>query len=462
MTARQRSGLVLGLLWAVAGVILLGFQGGPADRATQGGGPSIRRTRPEIARLGRYPREEWFVRDVYARLMRYDHAARQVVRVDTGVVPGPDAYLGVFLRNIRTQDVGTGGPVAPPGASAVGAAVVLRRMVLCHQEDPCHASYAVAWGDATAAAATVGAARTFAGPVTRVTTYEVTLTLAGQTRTYTAQVRYHDTDDGVSVEPEVLDPVMPSLQQVADDDAPLAVAPWARYVQTRRYAAVVKRLADLRRAGRRAVPDRAPIGTLPGDGVTAPLDALVIMSAGEPCQNGECAGREGQSCSSNGQPGCWRNTCVNGACDRKQIQPLTPYPPGSYPWTTDNMTADTLTALTCLENLVTRAGGSVVERTSGWRPQAYQDHLYEIYSKAIALQSLSDAACTAIKTDVMAEKAAHQLNGVVAPTSYHTAGTAFDVTVSVPDTFDLDGRAQTRCGLVRDAGETWHWHYVGR
>jgi len=284
MTAVQRSGLAFGVLWVVVGIGVFGFQADPRDSARQAGrASSIRATRPEIARRGQYPREEWFVRDVYARLMRYDRAARQVARVETGVVPEPDAYLVVSLRNLRTQDVGASMQVASPDATAGGPRVTLQRRAFCYGDDPCHAYYDAAWGDIAGTAATAGEARTFGGPVMRLTTYDVTVTLGGQSRTYSAQVRYHEAGDAVSVESEVLDPAIPDLQQVADDEAPLAVAAWTSYVKTRRYAAVVKRITDLRRAGKRTVPDGAPIGSLPGDDVTAHQEAMVMMTAGEPC-----------------------------------------------------------------------------------------------------------------------------------------------------------------------------------
>lgn len=299
MRAGQRSGLALGLLWAAVSVAVFGSQAGlPNPAGQRGRPPSIRKTRPEIAQRGQYPREEWFVRDVYARLMRYDYAARQVARVETGVVAEPEAYLAVSLRNLRTQDAGSGVPAAPLGATAAGPFLSLRRSTLCHEGDPCHASYEVAWGNSAVA---VGEARTFAGLVMRVTTYDVTLSLGAQSRQYTAQVRYHEAGDGVSVEPEVVDPVMPGLQQVADDDAPMAVASWDRYVKTRRYAAVVKRITDLRRAGKRAVPDRAPIGSLPGDDVTPQQEAMVMMAVGEPCESSgldpcnQCAAKQATS-----------------------------------------------------------------------------------------------------------------------------------------------------------------------
>jgi hypothetical protein len=56
----------------------------------------------------------------------------------------------------------------------------------------------------------------------------------------------------------------------------------------------------------------------------------------------------------------------------------------------------------------------------------------------------------------------HHTMGEVAKVGFHTAGDAFDITVSVVGDYDLDGEARTRCQIVRDVPrETWHWHYIG-
>jgi hypothetical protein len=281
MTAGPRSVVAFGLLCAALSVTAWGAQGVQSDPVSQERQlPSIRQTRPEIARRGQYPREEWFVRDVYARLMRYDHAARQIAAAERIEQIAPDAYLVVAVGPLRTREVGAGGSDPDAGKPGSGPVVTLERRALCHLADPCHASYDAAWAERAAVA---GSPRVFAGAVTRATAYEVTVTLAGETRTYAAEVRYHQAVDGSSVEAEVLDPVIPGLQQLADDDAPLAVASWEAYVRTRRYAAVVDRVRTLRRPGRRSVPDRAPIGYLPGDDVTPWDEQQLMMAGGVPC-----------------------------------------------------------------------------------------------------------------------------------------------------------------------------------
>jgi hypothetical protein len=90
----------------------------------------------------------------------------------------------------------------------------------------------------------------------------------------------------MAVEPEVLDPVMPGLQVMADEGAPAVVAPWATYVKTRRYAAVVQRLKGLTRAAKTAAPGRTPIGFLPGDDVTPQDERMAMLAPGEGCESG--------------------------------------------------------------------------------------------------------------------------------------------------------------------------------
>jgi hypothetical protein len=57
------------------------------------------------------------VRDLYARLMRYDYAARELVRAETGEEVAAESYLVVAVRGLRTSDAkaaaANGGPAAP-------------------------------------------------------------------------------------------------------------------------------------------------------------------------------------------------------------------------------------------------------------------------------------------------------------------------------------------------------------
>jgi len=99
----------------------------------------IRLTPAALAALGRYPREEAFVRDLYARLMRYDFAARQIRRVETGEPVAPSAYLTIALRDIRTGPwTGEADLDATARASDV---LAVHRRILCKEDDPCHVYY---------------------------------------------------------------------------------------------------------------------------------------------------------------------------------------------------------------------------------------------------------------------------------------------------------------------------------
>ncbi len=129
-------------------------------------------------------------------------------------------------------------------------------------------SYRAAWSASNDASDFADAALIPTGPVMKVTTYDVVATLGGETRAYTA---------------EVVDPVLPGLQQPLDDRAPLAVPEGDRHVKTRRYAAVANRLKGLARAEKSGVPGRSPIGFLPGDDVTMAEEQLVMMASGVAC-----------------------------------------------------------------------------------------------------------------------------------------------------------------------------------
>jgi hypothetical protein len=320
----------------------------------------------------------------------------------------------------------------------------------------------VAWNTPNDPPEPVAGAASPAGPVAAVTTYDVVVTLGGETRAYTAEVRYHAGDRGALM-PEVVDPVLSGLQQLIDDRAPLAVPQWDRYVKTRRYAAVVSRLKGLARAGKSVVPGRSPIGFLQGDDLTPQDEQLVMMTSGVPCQ-ASCTGQpNGTPCSDEGDPSCSVDRCQDGTCAHDVVPPIGPCP-GDLGWDTSGLTPGALAALACLEALVAEAGGRVTQYESAYRPAPYQDHFYSIHVayEQLVLTNWLESECAETRLTANAEKAVHRLGPDVAPTSYHSDGTAFDVHVSVPAGYALSDEARNRCQLVRDVpNELWHWHYVG-
>ncbi len=234
----------------------------------------IRTTPAPVAARGRYPNEERFVRDLYARLMRYDLAAREFHAIESGATIAPGSYLAITLRDLRTQAwTGSGNPgVSPDGADVL----TIQRQALCNGDDPCHAYYDVFWTQASAARSAHQPPST--GDVSRYTRYTVTLTLAGVSRTYQAVILYHVASDGTAT-PEVIDPVIPDLDALAGDRAPLARAPWAAYTKTRHYAAVAQKARDWHaNPSSRALS--VPIGFIVGDDVSRDDEMTVAMTAG--------------------------------------------------------------------------------------------------------------------------------------------------------------------------------------
>jgi hypothetical protein len=115
-----------------------------------------------------------------------------------------------------------------------------------------------------------------------------------------------------------------------------------------------------------------------------------------------------------------------------------------------NHTAANLqTCANTLVGLIHGAGGTATI-TSAYRPQAYQDHLREVWDKARALQSHPETACNTVRAAVNAEMANHSLSVTrpVAQISNHRAGNAVDISWTLPATL-----TQATCQLpVPDGG----------
>ena len=249
---------------------------------------------------------------------------------------------------------------------------------------------------------------------------------------------------------------------MADERVPALVAPWDQYVRSRRYAAVVHRLKGLTRAGKTAVPGRRPIGFLPGDDVT-PQDVAMAMMAPEFCEGGGGGCTADDQCPDDGNPTCSVEKCENGRCAPPKYPPDLGSCPGDLGWSTEGMTPGRLAAVTCLEDLVAELGGTIVKKESGFRTLEYQTHLYNIYRAYTLLLTWPEAECTTARNAAIYERDnIHHIRGEVAQVGFHTAGDAFDITVSVPNEAALADEARTRCQIVRDVPrETWHWHYIG-
>ncbi len=85
---------------------------------------------------------------------------------------------------------------------------------------------------------------------------------------------------------------------------------------------------------------------------------------------------------------------------------------------------------------------------SGYRPPAYQAHLYDIYSKSKELQKYGKE-CNSLRNQVEKERRGHKLNGIVAKTnSRHSSGQGFDMVINGYSQSQIT-RFAKQCGLKR-------------
>ncbi len=110
----------------------------------------------------------------------------------------------------------------------------------------------------------------------------------------------------------------------------------------------------------------------------------------------------------------------------------------------DGLLPDTALALDTFKDMVTSLGGTFALK-SAYRPPAYQAHLHEVWVKWRQLRGNHSRACSALREEVGAEFARHQLLVRQQPvaSSDHTVGLAFDAAVAMPRVARLHGKRMT-------------------
>jgi D-alanyl-D-alanine dipeptidase len=90
---------------------------------------------------------------------------------------------------------------------------------------------------------------------------------------------------------------------------------------------------------------------------------------------------------------------------------------------------------------------------SAWRPQEYQDHLYDVWTTNGELMKDTNPACDELRKIVKNEIELHHLGGVVGQHSPHTSGIAVDIPFSLTNG-DIDELANS-VGLWRPLFQTY-------
>lgn len=121
---------------------------------------------------------------------------------------------------------------------------------------------------------------------------------------------------------------------------------------------------------------------------------------------------------------------------------------------TGSLTAATNRALTRLETIVTKVGGTF-ELQSAYRPPAYQQHLIQVWDKwMVELRDNPDPSCQPLRSDVWSEFQRHALLESQRPAEFsdHLRGLAFDAAVILPRRARWGRRRATLDLLARVVG----------
>jgi hypothetical protein len=264
------------LLLLAAAVCKAGQQ--PGRNLQLGGKPGTHAKHKPVKRRPDLCPEVIFVRDIYARLMRYQSAAVEMSASQGGTTPKPDDYITFEIRNlwsgaidrIYDQDVDS------VDAVAGGEIVKLTPHQISEPDGPAYAYYSAEWTgaqttDDTGAVTLKAALLQNAGDPGRFQTfasYEVTVRLSGKERTYSAMALFTGEAEPLGrLKGQIFDNVTSGMNTVAADESPAAKAPWNEYFKSPRYRAVAAEIAQIKKSARPLIPAKAPFGHLPGDDI---------------------------------------------------------------------------------------------------------------------------------------------------------------------------------------------------
>jgi len=169
------------------------------------------------------------------------------------------------------------------------------------------------------------------------------------------------------------------------------------------------------------------------------------------------------------QIGSPRPTCTDGVLTPPPPPPppppdcpvsdFAPYTPDPYPLNTGNLVTLAKTAVSCLQN----CGGIPSESAllaSGYRPQAYQDHLAEIWEKWNRLKNDYRQECLDLRARLEREFFfTHEIEKNIDPIppgpNCHSSGTCFDVNSGqIPSVDSCSLTCRVRRPIARDPGHT--------
>ncbi len=363
--------------------------------------------------------------DIYVRLMRYQTAAQDIENYMSGSTTTPGDYLTIAVNNMRigkkSELLRYLKEIYDKRSTQI---LQIQRNESCPEDESCSLSYNVEWAENSAIAAQ--SMYPSLKNVEEYIAFEITVNYKKKSLSHSGLIAYYKSEMAER-KIVVYDGIIPQINMVAYDRLP-------RTKMGRQYAMSykqankekVKELKPSKVWGSIIEPDdgQKPIGYLSGDDENVG-GFMTVMSSSCPA------------------------TCAFTA--------VTPHSPDPYPLDTGNLTAETQTAIGCMQTEIAKAPhNGTFTVTSGYRPPAYQTHLREVWDKYQLINQMNGPECAEVKANIQEEWNRHDLVAQPGTTSAHSSGTAFDANWS-PSNVAIDTLAST-CNLSRCvSGDSVHF-----
>lgn len=228
--------------------------------------------------------EEKLIRDVYARLMRYQSAGLDQRAAESGEPAQPASYVTFELRNVHSGPISEidQKPLSELVTEQKGDIIQIKPTRLSNFGGPQHAYYDAEWVTSASTSQRVQGSAGFEN-FNRYTSYQVTVSFNGKQRSYRAMAVYRLDDPNTPSRPRstnvnILDNITIDMNVVYGDESPRVRSPWSKYVKTSLYRAIAKSIKAKTDAEQLLRPEDAPIGYLPGDDVESSFNEMPMLA----------------------------------------------------------------------------------------------------------------------------------------------------------------------------------------
>lgn len=366
--------------------------------------------------------------DIYVRAMRYQTAGQDIVNYLNGSAGKPSDYLTIAVRNMQVGEKSElPGYIKKVYERRSKETLQIQRNESCQKGESCSLSYDVKWAEKSVAAAQLDYPSL--DGVDQYVTFDLTVSYKGKSVSHSGFILHYQDASSNNVF-FVYDGIIPHINEVALDRLPLTKARKPKYGKTFQQLSEkeeVKELKATKAPGWGPVPEieEGIIGQLPGD------DQIYADEFTKQCEDPP-------------------------TCPFTPIEPVPDVVEGS----TEGLVPAALTGISCMQTAIAQAPyNGTFNVTWGYRPEAYNEHIVEVYNKYQQIDQMNGPECASVRANVQAEYDHHgPFAAPPSPTSNHMDGTAFDAAWTPSDAPVDTLASENNCGISRCvAGDDPHW-----